>query len=202
MREATARSVCLWQDRDVSDIHCSNPNNGAADVADAFHSARRRGPAGRGGSIQWPARHIRSAREIAAQSVNPGFLLPHSVSEDDTIGGVPVAYQEVRCFIPWERLDDLSGNPLGCWMIGCRNVNEAPTSVLEHDEPLEQLEPECRNNEQVDCRNAVGVVSRELFPRLRRWPLPPCHVFRDGQLRYVGPQLQGFAARPKADWSC
>ena len=74
--------------------------------------------------------------------------------------------------------------------------------VVEHDEPEQEVERGRGDHEEIDRRQAIGVICKECPPRLRwrRWVTD--HVFRDGGLGDGKAKLQKLAMDPRCAPPC
>ena len=74
--------------------------------------------------------------------------------------------------------------------------------VVEHDEPEQEVERGRGDHEEIDRRQAIGVICKECPPRLRwrRWVTD--HVFRDGGLGDEKAKLQKLAMDPRCAPPC
>ena len=83
------------------------------------------------------------------------------------IRSVAVTDEVARCLSPWECFGDLSGDPLGGWI--CRHIGpDAPWPLqTQDDQPVEQFEPDRRNDEQIGTGDVGGVIAQESLPARR-----------------------------------
>src|SRR6516164_114132 len=72
-----------------------------------------------------------------------------------------------RCLIPWECFGDLLGDPLGGWICCHIGPDEPSPLQTQDDQPVEQLEPDRRNDEQIDAGDVGGVIAQESLPARR-----------------------------------
>src|SRR5215472_2601608 len=73
-------------------------------------------------------------------------------------------YEMSRCLIPWECLGDLLGDPLGGWICCHIGPHEPSPLQTQDDQPIEQFEPDRRNDEQIDAGDVGGVIAQENLP--------------------------------------
>src|SRR5271166_2362077 len=87
-----------------------------------------------------------------------------SACDRDTAGGVTVSDEVAWPLIPRERFGDLSGDPIGGWI--CSHIGPGEPSPLQSqdDQPVEKLEPDRRNDEQIDGGDVGGVIAQEGTP--------------------------------------
>ena len=75
------------------------------------------------------------------------------------IRGVAVTDEVARCLIPWECFGDLLGDPLGGWICCHIGPDEPSPLQTQDDQPIEQFEPDRRNDEQIDTGDVAGVIA-------------------------------------------
>jgi hypothetical protein len=92
------------------------------------------------------------------------------------IGAIPIANDISRSSLPPVCLGQLKGNPFRARMRGYTQPQKLATGVLQDQEPVQQPKRDRRNQEQVHRCDAVGMISKERLPALRR---------RSPSLRYV-----------------
>ena len=78
------------------------------------------------------------------------------------IRGAAVTDEIARRLIPWECFGDLTGDPLGGWI--CRHIGPDEPSPLQtqDDQPVEQFEPDRRNDERIDAGDVGGAIAPKL----------------------------------------
>ena len=81
-------------------------------------------------------------------------------------------------------------------------MHDLAALVVEHDEPEQEVERGRGDHEEIDRRQAIGVICKECPPRLRwrRWVTG--HVFRDGGLGDGKAKLQKLAMDPRCAPPC
>jgi hypothetical protein len=62
--------------------------------------------------------------------------------------------------------------------------------VGEHQEHVQDLEPDGRHGEEIDGCRALEVILKERAPSLRRWPPVANHVLADAGLTGVDTELE------------
>src|SRR5437899_6011272 len=89
-----------------------------------------------------------------------------------------------------ERLSDLARNPLRGRI--CRHPERYPQSaaVAENHQTIEQPERNCRQHEEIDCRDAFGMIGQKGPPALAR--RAAIHVPRDRRLSEREAELEQF----------
>ena len=98
--------------------------------------------------------------------------------------------------IPWECLGNLPGDPLRRWV--CRHIGPDEPSPLQmkDDQSVQKLEPERRNDEQIDGRDVGSMTAQEGPPARRRRAAAPGST---GRCRYrVSAARHGCEAHPRA----
>ena len=89
------------------------------------------------------------------------------------IRGVAVTDEVARCLIPWECFGDLAGDPLGGWICCHIGPDELSPLQTQDDQPVEQFEPDRRNDEQIDAGDVGGVIAQESVPTRRARAVTP-----------------------------
>ena len=115
---------------------------------------------------------------------------------------VPVADQVPRRRAPRECLSDLLCDPRHRRVRRYTEMHDLAALVVEHDEPEQEVERGRGDHEEIDRRQAIGVICKECPPRLRwrRWVTD--HVFRDGGLGDGKAKLQKRAMDPRCAPPC
>ena len=125
----------------------------------------------------------------------------HGRAERLPVCAVPVADQVPRRRAPRECLSDLLCDPRHRRVRRDTEMHDLAALVVEHDEPEQEVERGRGDHEEIDRRQAIGVICKECPPRLRwrRWITD--HVFRDGGLGDGKAKLQKLAMDPRcAGW--
>ena len=117
----------------------------------------------------------------------------HGRAERLPVCAVPVADQVPRRRAPRECLSDLLCDPRHRRVRRYTEMHDLAALVVEHDEPEQEVERGRGDHEEIDRRQAIGVICKECPPRLRwrRWVTD--HVFRDGGLGDGKAKLQKLA---------
>ena len=107
----------------------------------------------------------------------------------------PVAISDeiIRRFVPREGIRDLAGDPFRRWIGRHAERYQPPPLVPENDQHEEQLEVDCRHDQEVHGGNACRMIAEESLPSLRRPSPPPRHVLGDSRLSDLELELQQFA---------
>ena len=91
-----------------------------------------------------------------------------------------VSDQIARCLVPWERFDDLSSDPLGGRICGHIGPDEPSPLQTQDDQPVQKLEPDGRNDKQINGCDVGSVTAQEGPPARRGRAVTPRHVLGDG----------------------
>src|ERR1700736_4281484 len=121
---------------------------------------------------------------------------PKAADEDVTVEGVAVTNDVSRCSFPTIGLGELVRNPFSRWVRGHSQPQDLAAIVMQYQQPVEQSEGDCRNHEQVDRRDAVGVIMKERLPPLGRWSPSPRHILCNGGLSDIDAELENLAMNP------
>src|SRR3954451_11486993 len=81
--------------------------------------------------------------------------------------------RERGAFIPWECFGDLAGEPLGGWICCHIGPDEPSPLQTQDDQPVEQFEPDRRNDEQIDAGDVGGLIAQESLPARRARAVMP-----------------------------
>ena len=110
-----------------------------------------------------------------------------------TEGSVAVPDEVVWSFVPREGIGDLASDPF------CRGIGrhperyQPPALVPEDDQDEKQPKADRRHDQEIHGGNARRMVVQKGLPGLRRSSATPGHVFGDGRLSDLDPELQQFA---------
>ena len=129
----------------------------------------------------------------------------HGRAERLPVCAVPVTDQVPRRRAPRECLSDLLCDPRHRRVRRDTEMHDLAALVVEHDEPEQEVERGRGDHEEIDRRQAIGVICKECPPRLRwrrwrRWVTD--HVFRDGGLGDGKAKLQKLAMDPRCAPPC
>ena len=67
----------------------------------------------------------------------------------------------------------LAGDPLGSWIWRHIGPDELSPLQTQDDQPVEQFEPDRRNDEQIDAGDVGGVIAQESLPARRARAVTP-----------------------------
>src|SRR6266403_3391301 len=68
-----------------------------------------------------------------------------------------------------------------------------PPAMPHDQQAVEQTKRDCRDDEQIHRRDAVGMIIEKCFPTLGRRASTPGHILGDARLRDLKPELEQFA---------
>ena len=71
------------------------------------------------------------------------------------------------------RAGDLLGDPLAGWICCHIGPDEPSPLQTQDDQPVEQFEPDRRNDEQIDASDVGGVIAQESLPTWRAGAVTP-----------------------------
>ena len=91
----------------------------------------------------------------------------HGRAERLPVCAVPVADQVPRRRAPRECLSDLLCDPRHRRVRRDTEMHDLAALVVEHDEPEQEVERGRGDHEEIDRRQAIGVICKECPPRLR-----------------------------------
>ena len=77
-------------------------------------------------------------------------------------------------------MEMLSSDPLGGWICGHIGPDEPSPLQTQDDQPVQKLEPDGRNDEQIDGCDVGSVTAQEDPPARRGRSVTPRHVLGDG----------------------
>src|SRR6516162_10260546 len=101
-----------------------------------------------------PRRSWRSQQFLNSQ-------LFHLLGEFATEDAVAIAQQIARRAVPWKRLPQLLRGPFRGWMSGDAKMQNAPPLMRQHQQHVEDLEPDGRYRKEVDRNHGLHVVLQE-----------------------------------------
>ena len=79
--------------------------------------------------------------------------------DDGTVGCIAITDEVSRGFTPRECLGELLRDPFGGRICGDVGPDEPSPFEVQDDEPVEQLEPDCRYNEEIDGGNIGRMIA-------------------------------------------
>src|SRR6516162_10608351 len=153
--------------------HCSRRRNSPTDGAGAVPPTPRRGRGTRVGSSQSTVQHDRFATVSWRDRPVANAHGSQPPADRGAIRGVAVTDEVARCLIPWECFGDLAGDPLGGWIWRHIGPDELSPLQTQDDQPVEQFEPDRRNDEQIDAGDVGGVIAQENLPTRRARAMTP-----------------------------
>ena len=86
--------------------------------------------------------------------------------EGGAIDAVAVPEQEPRCHVPRKCLQDLGCGPLGGWMLGDVEMNDAPAIMSKNKKHVQDPESYGGHHEEVDGYQLIGVIFQKRPPCL------------------------------------
>src|SRR5262249_53286187 len=135
---------------------------------------------------------ILPGRPIGRRSV-PDAHRPNAGLERGAERSVIVSNEILWRLVPWERLSDLARQPLRRRIAGHRKPQQLPPFVAENKKCKEQLKRNRRHHEQIDRRNALGMIVDEGLPGLQRTTLAGHHGDRNRRLGDADTELEQLA---------
>src|SRR5450432_1496310 len=120
-----------------------------------------------------------------------------SSDEDLTIGPIPVTDQVAGNLFPTACFRDLICDPF-CSGMSCDAKPQNLSSAVPHDQQsIEQAKRDCRHDEQIHRRDAVGMVMKKRLPALRRWPSSLHHILGHARLADIDAELKQLSVDPR-----
>ena len=110
------------------------------------------------------------------------------VAED----AIAITQQVTRDLVKRESFPQLLASPLGGRMGGDIEMEDPATVMSQHQEHVEDLEPNRGNREEIDRHQGLDVVVEESPPGLRRRLTEPDHVLADAGLPDVDAEFEKF----------
>src|SRR6476661_5974585 len=79
-----------------------------------------------------------------------------------------------------------------------------PPAMPHDQQAVEQTKRDCRDDEQIHRRDAVGMIIEKCFPTLGRRPSTPDHILGHARLSDIDAELEKLAvdARRAPEWIC
>ena len=149
------------------------------------------------GGVFLPARdavRMDMIQHLAAYAADPALgdrcLVERAVSIKDEIA---------RGLVVGEGLSELLDHPCRRWVAGDPEVHHAPTTMVDEEEDVQDIEGRGRHGEEVHPDDGLLVVAEEDLPPLDHvpWRWPSRHVPRHRPLRDVEAELQQLAMDPR-----
>src|SRR5580692_2630036 len=123
--------------------------------------------------------------------------LSKSSDEDLTIGPIPVTDQVAGSLFPTACFRDLICDPF-CSGVSCDAKPQNLSSAVPHDQQsIEQAKRDCRHDEQIHRRDAVGMIIEKCSPTLGRRPCTPNHILGHAGLPDFDTELEQLAMDPR-----
>ena len=110
---------------------------------------------------------------------------------------IAISKQILRLGVERKSFEHLLRGPFGCGMGRDVEVDNTTSVVSQHNKDEQNFKPNCVDGEEVDRSELRYVVVEERSPRLRRWFRSANHVFGNGSLRDLNPQLHELAVNPR-----
>src|ERR1700716_2768472 len=139
-----------------------------------------------------------------ATSVDREYPLTKPSDEDLTISPIPIADQIAGSLFPTASFRELICDPFCCRM-RCNAKPQNLSSTMPHNQQaVEQPKRDCRDDEQIHRRDAVGMIIEKCFPTLGRRPSTPGHILGYAGLTDIDAELEKLAvdARRAREWIC
>src|SRR6266481_2032432 len=118
-------------------------------------------------------------------------------NKDLTIGPVPVTNEIAGSLFPPACFRDLIGDPFCGWM-RCDAKPQNMSPAVPHDQQsIEQAKRDCRHDEHIHRRDAVGMIADKGSPALGRRVSSPDHVLGHAGLSDFDAELKEFSMDPR-----
>src|ERR1700757_1682206 len=120
-----------------------------------------------------------------------------SADKNLTISAVPVTNEIAGSLFPPTCFRDLICDPFCRWM-RCDAKPQNMSPAVPHDQQsIEQAKRDCRHDEHIHRRDAVGMIADKGSPALGRRVSSPDHVFGDAGLADLDAELKQLAMDPR-----
>src|SRR6201993_1315333 len=120
-----------------------------------------------------------------------------SADKNLTISAVPVTNEIAGSLFPTACFRDLICDPFCGWM-RCDAKPQNMSPAVPHDQQsIEQAKRDCRHDEHIHRRDAVGMIADKGSPALGRRVSSPDHVFGDAGLADLDAELKQLAMDPR-----
>ena len=80
-------------------------------------------------------------------------------------------------------------------------MQDAPALVRQHQKHVQDLEPNCRHDEEIDRHHRFQVIVQERPPGLRGWLAAAHHILIDARLADVDAEFEQFAVNVRRSQS-
>src|ERR1700716_900596 len=125
-----------------------------------------------------------------ATSVDREYPLTKPSDEDLAISPIPIADQIAGSLFPTASFRELICDPFCCRM-RCNAKPQNLSSTMPHNQQaVEQPKRDCRDDEQIHRRHAVGMIIEKCFPTLGRRPSTPGHILGYARLTDIDAELE------------
>src|SRR6266850_2753750 len=120
-----------------------------------------------------------------------------SANKDLAIGPVPVTNEIARSLFPPACFRDLICDPFSGWM-RCDAKPQNMSPAVPHDQQsIEQAKRDCRDDEQIHRRDAVGMIIEKCPPTLGRRASTPRHILGHAGLPDFDADLEQLSVDPR-----
>ena len=120
-----------------------------------------------------------------------------SSDEDLALGPIPVADQIAGGLFPAACFRELICDPFRGRM-RCNAKPQNLSSTMPHNQQaVEQPKRDCRDDEQIHCRDAVGMIVEKCFPTLGRRPSTLGHILGYARLTDIDTELEELSMDPR-----
>jgi hypothetical protein len=140
----------------------------SADDADAARQTLRHDQGNPAGLIRSASPHIRSAMVTVVRSADLVCHRSKPAGKDTAIDALPVTNDISRRLLPPVCLGQLPGNPFGARMRGYTQPQKLTSTVFQDQESVQHSKGDRWDQEQIHRWDAVGIITKEGFPALRR----------------------------------
>src|SRR4030081_3135373 len=132
-----------------------------------------------------------------ATSVDREYPLSKPSDEDLAISPIPIADQIAGSLFPTASFRELICDPFCCRM-RCNAKPQNLSSTMPHNQQaVEQPKRDCRDDEQIHRRDAVGMIIEKCFPTLGRRPSTPGHILGYARLTDIDTELEKLSMDPR-----
>src|SRR6202165_339611 len=120
-----------------------------------------------------------------------------SSDEDIAIGLIAIADQIVGSPFPAESFRELICHPFCGRMRRDAKPKNLPPAMPHDQQAVEQTKRDCRDDEQIHRRDAVGMIIEKCFPTLGRRASTPGHILGHARLPDIDAELEKLAVDPR-----
>jgi hypothetical protein len=122
---------------------------------------------------------------------------PKSSNKDLTAGPIQITDEIAGRLLTATSCRELIGDPFGGRMRCDAKPQDLPPAMAHDQQSIEKPERDCRNHEQIDRRDAVGMIAEECLPALGRRACSPRHILGDAGLADLDAELEQLAMDPR-----